>query len=71
MLSRQKDNISPGSLPDGMTIEQLCSYLQLSRSTVYKLSQEKKLLAQKVGKHWRFHKQAKGEWLSRLEEGER
>lgn len=55
----------PGSdsLPDVMTIEQLCSYLQLSRSTLYKLAQEGKVPGQKVGKHWRFSKDAIDRWL--------
>ena len=55
----------PGSdpLPDVMTIEQLCSYLQLSRSTLYKLAQEGKVPGQKVGKHWRFSKDAVDRWL--------
>ncbi len=50
-------------LPDVMTIEQLCSYLQLSRSTLYKLAQEGKVPGQKVGKHWRFSKDAVDRWL--------
>ena len=50
-------------LPDVMTIEQLCSYLQLSRSTLYKLAQEGKVPGQKVGKHWRFRKAAVDRWL--------
>ena len=50
-------------LPDVMTSEQLCSYLQLSRSTLYKLAQEGKVPGQKVGKHWRFHREAIDRWL--------
>ena len=46
-----------------MTIEQLCLYLQLSRSTLYKLAQEGKVPGQKVGKHWRFSKDAIDRWL--------
>lgn len=54
---------APDPLPDVMTIEQLCSYLQLSRSTPYKLAQEGKVPGQKVGKHWRFSKDAVYRWL--------
>ena len=57
-------------LSDVMTIEQLCSYLQLSRSTLYKLAQEGKVPGQKVGKHWRFRKQVIDEWLRGREGGE-
>ncbi len=70
MTSRNRDYNSAGSVPDVMTIEQLSSYLQLSRSTLYKLAQEGKLPGQKVGKHWRFSKQVIDEWLRGGERGE-
>ena len=62
-------NPSSQNMPEVMTIEQLCSYLQLSRSTLYKLAQERKLPGQKVGKHWRFRKQVIDEWLRGQEGG--
>lgn len=46
-----------------MTIEDLAAYLKVSKSTLYKLAQEGSLPGQKVGKHWRFHKDAVDEWL--------
>ena len=46
-----------------MTIEELSKYLKISRSTLHKLAQEGKLPSQKVGRHWRFHKEAVEEWL--------
>jgi len=46
-----------------MTIVELAKYLKISRSTLYKLSQEGKVPAQKVGRHWRFHKDAVDAWL--------
>ena len=49
--------------PDVMTIDELAAYLQLSKSTLYKLAQEGKVPGQKVGKHWRFHKGAIDRWL--------
>ncbi|MBK9187702.1 MAG: helix-turn-helix domain-containing protein [Phycisphaerales bacterium] len=51
------------STPDVMTVEQLADYLQISRSTLYKLAQEGKVPGQKVGKHWRFRKDAIDRWL--------
>ena len=51
------------NLPDVMTIDELAGYLQLSKSTLYKLAQEGKVPGQKVGKHWRFHKDAIDDWL--------
>jgi len=46
-----------------LTIAELSKYLKISRSTLYKLAQEGKLPAQKVGRHWRFHREAVDEWL--------
>ncbi len=52
------------SPPDAvLTIAELSKYLKISRSTLYKLAQEGKLPAQKVGRHWRFHREAVDEWL--------
>lgn len=46
-----------------MTIAELSKYLKISRSTLYKLAQEGKLPAQKVGRHWRFHRAVIDRWL--------
>jgi len=54
-----------GPSDDIMTIEALAEYLKISRSTLYKLVQDGRLPGQKVGKRWRFHKEAIDEWLKR------
>lgn len=54
---------APNSQPDVMTIEQLSVYLQVAKSTLYKLAQEGKVPGQKVGKHWRFSRDAVDAWL--------
>ncbi len=46
-----------------MTITELSAYLKISKSTLYKLAQERKLPGQKVGRHWRFHRDAVDDWL--------
>ncbi len=46
-----------------MGIEGLAKYLNLSKSTVYKLAQEGSLPSQKVGKHWRFRQETVNRWL--------
>jgi len=52
------------SAPDEvMTIDELSEYLKISRSTLYKLAQEGVLPGTKVGRRWRFHKEAVVEWL--------
>ena len=47
-----------------MTIDEIASYLRIPRSSVYKLAQEGKIPAQKVGKHWRFHRDTIELWMS-------
>lgn len=55
---------SPGP-PEVMTIDDLALYLQLSKSSLYKLAQEGKVPGQKVGRHWRFHRETIDKWLKR------
>lgn len=56
---------------DIMTIEALAAYLQISKSTLYKLVQDGRLPGQKVGKRWRFHKEAIDQWLKQHPDGVR
>jgi len=46
-----------------MTIEEVAAYLRIPKSTLYKLAQEGRVPGQKVGRHWRFHKDAVDAWL--------
>ena len=41
-----------------LTISELSEYLKIPKSTAYKLCQEGKIPSQKVGRHWRFRKNA-------------
>ena len=43
---------------DIMTMDELAEYLKISKSTLYKLAVDNKLPGQKIGKRWRFHKEA-------------
>ena len=52
---------------DVMTIDELAEYLQVSKSSLYKLAQDGQVPAQKVGKHWRFHRETIDSWLARQE----
>ena len=47
-----------------LTIDELAVYLKIPKSTLYKLVREGAVPCQKVGKHWRFHKEAIDEWLA-------
>ncbi len=46
-----------------LTIDELAEYLKISKSSLYKLAQAGKVPGQKVGRHWRFHKDAIDQWL--------
>lgn len=46
------------------TIDELAAYLRVPKSTLYKLVREGKVPAQKVGRHWRFRKEAIDVWLA-------
>jgi len=51
------------SPPDVMTIEETSQYLRVPLSSLYKLAQAGKIPCQKVGRHWRFRRQAIDRWL--------
>ena len=55
-MARAKDTI--------MTIGELALYLKLSRSTLYHLARAGKVPGVKVGRHWRFHREAIDRWVS-------
>ena len=48
---------------DVLTIEELSVYLKIPKSTLYKLVREGKVPSQKIGRHWRFRKEAIDRWL--------
>ena len=50
--------------PEILTIAEAAKYLRISLSSLYKLAQDGKIPAQKVGKHWRFHKQTLTDWVA-------
>jgi len=56
--------MSNGQQDQVMTLEELSHYLKLPKSTVYKLVQEGRIPGQKLGKQWRFGKQAIDQWLN-------
>ena len=48
-----------------MTIDEVSDYLRTPRSSLYKLAQKGRIPFQKVGRHWRFRKQAIEKWLDK------
>lgn len=64
---------SPGrsrQTPEVMTIDDLVTYLQVPKSSLYKLAQEGKLPGQKVGRHWRFRRERIDRWLDASEKAD-
>ena len=46
-----------------MTVDEVAEYLRIPRSSLYKLAQEGRIPCQKVGRHWRFRREAVDRWL--------
>ncbi len=51
-----------------MGVRELADFLRLSVHTVYRLAEQGKLPGRKVGKHWRFHRDAIIAWLATYRE---
>ncbi len=49
---------------DILTVEEAADLLKIPRSSVYKLAQEGKIPAQKVGRHWRFYRPTILRWIA-------
>ncbi|MDW7674471.1 MAG: helix-turn-helix domain-containing protein [Bacillota bacterium] len=54
-----------------MTISQVAKYLQISEITTYKLVNEGKIKAFKIGRHWRVKKDDLNEFIEILKKGKR
>lgn len=48
---------------DIMTIEEVSAYLRVPVSSLYKLAQQGKIPASKVGRHWRFRRGLIDQWM--------
>ena len=53
----------PETLPEILTIRETAKYLRIPLRSMYKLAVEGKVPCQKVGRHWRFRRQALDRWL--------
>ena len=50
--------------PEVMTIQETSEYLRVPVSSLYKLAQDGKIPCQKVGRHWRFHRETLNNWIA-------
>ena len=46
-----------------LTIGETAELLKIPRSSVYRLAQQGKIPAKKVGRHWRFHRETIINWI--------
>lgn len=53
-----------------LTISQVAKYLQISEVTTYKLVNEGKIPAFKIGRHWRVKKKDLGEFIDNMKQDE-
>jgi excisionase family DNA binding protein len=52
------------SKSDILTVDEAAELLKIPRSSVYKLAQQGKIPAQKVGRHWRFYRPKLVKWVA-------
>ena len=57
--------------PDVLSVEQLAQLLQVDATTVRKLAATGELPGRKLGRHWRFSRQAVLDWLANPERPKR
>lgn len=50
-----------------MTLQEVASYLRLSRETLYRLAQNGEIPASKIGQQWRFRRDKVDAWTESLE----
>jgi excisionase family DNA binding protein len=61
---------NPGA-PDVLTVEQLAQLLQVDEKTIRSLAAKSELPGRKVGRHWRFSREAILDWLANPEHPKR
>jgi len=46
-----------------LSMDEVAGYLQIPKSTLYKMCSEREIPCAKIGKHWRFDKKSIDEWF--------
>lgn len=46
-----------------LTLDELASYLKISRSKIYQMAQNAEIPASKIGKQWRFNQEEIDTWM--------
>ena len=72
ILEKEKKMIDESQKTDEiMTITEVAEYLKISEVTTYKLVQEGKMPAFKIGRHWRIKKSDLTEFIETLKRSEK
>ncbi len=50
-------------MTDWLTLDELAAYLKRGRSTLYKMARKGQIPASKIGREWRFERDAIDAWL--------
>lgn len=58
-------------MSDLMTLQELAAYLRVTTKTVYRLLEKGRIPAIKLGRQWRFNREAIDKWLSEKSVGQR
>lgn len=52
------------SAPEVMNVNEVAVYLRVAPATIYRLAQKGQIPCGKVGRSWRFHKEAIDRWIA-------
>lgn len=63
-MDNNNQGASENNVPDIMTLQEVADYLGLHYLTIYRLIQENKIPAAKIGGSWRFRKDVLDEWIN-------
>ena len=61
--NNSQQDLPPKAPSEIMTLQEVADYLGLHYLTIYRLIQEKKIPAAKIGGSWRFRKDVLDEWI--------
>ncbi len=56
-------SVALGSSSPLMTVPEVAAYLRLNPATIYRLAKEGSLPAFRIGRQWRFSREALDDWL--------
>ena len=57
------DLVTDSNELEPMNVFEVAEYLRIPRGSIYKLAQRGRIPCQKVGRHWRFRREAVDTWL--------